>query len=47
VATAFGRACARRGLTIIYGGGSVGLMGVLADAALAAGGKVIGMIPAP
>ena len=45
VASAFGRACARRGFTIVYGGGSVGLMGVLADSALAAGGKVIGVIP--
>ncbi|HSK81363.1 MAG TPA: TIGR00730 family Rossman fold protein, partial [Thermoanaerobaculia bacterium] len=34
-----------RGITLIYGGGHVGLMGVLADAALAAGGKVIGVIP--
>src|SRR6266540_5947681 len=45
VATAFGRACARRGLAIVYGGGSVGLMGALADSALAAGGEVIGVIP--
>ena len=44
-AAAFGRACARRGLGIVYGGGRVGLMGVLADAALAAGGEVIGVIP--
>lgn len=36
---------ARRGLGIVYGGGSVGLMGVLADAALAAGVEVIGVIP--
>ncbi|PYN98692.1 MAG: TIGR00730 family Rossman fold protein [Candidatus Rokuibacteriota bacterium] len=36
-----------RGLGIVYGGGSVGLMGVLADAALAAGGEVIGVIPGP
>ena len=34
-----------RGLTIVYGGGNVGLMGVLADAARAAGGEVIGVIP--
>lgn len=34
-----------RGLEIVYGGGNVGLMGVLADAALAAGGHVIGVIP--
>jgi len=44
-AAAFGTACARRGLGVVYGGGSVGLMGTLADAALAAGGKVIGVIP--
>ncbi|MES2924823.1 MAG: TIGR00730 family Rossman fold protein [Verrucomicrobiota bacterium] len=43
-AAAFGAACARRGLGIVYGGGSVGLMGVLADSALAAGGEVIGVI---
>jgi len=47
VTAAFGAACARRGLGIVYGGGSVGLMGVLADAALAAGGEVIGVIPRP
>ncbi|MBA2363008.1 MAG: TIGR00730 family Rossman fold protein [Chloroflexia bacterium] len=35
----------RRGLRLVYGGGRVGLMGTLADAALAAGGKVIGVIP--
>ena len=44
-AAAFGTACAKRGLGIVYGGGSVGLIGVLADAALAAGGEVIGVIP--
>jgi uncharacterized protein (TIGR00730 family) len=36
---------ARRGIGIVYGGGRVGLMGVLADAALAAGGAVTGVIP--
>src|SRR5262249_25743939 len=36
---------ARRGLDLVYGAGHVGLMGVLADAALAAGGRVIGVIP--
>jgi len=36
---------ARRGLRLVYGGGNVGLMGVVADAALAAGGEVIGVIP--
>jgi uncharacterized protein (TIGR00730 family) len=45
VAAAFGRDLAEAGVTIIYGGASVGLMGVLADAALAAGGEVIGVIP--
>jgi hypothetical protein len=40
-----GTVLARRGLGLVYGGGSVGLMGVLADAALAAGGEVIGVIP--
>ena len=38
---------ARRGLGLVYGGGSVGLMGALADAALAAGVEVIGVIPRP
>lgn len=45
LAGSFGAACARRGLTVVYGGGGVGLMGTMADAALAAGGKVIGVIP--
>jgi uncharacterized protein (TIGR00730 family) len=40
-------ALARRGIGVVYGGGSVGLMGVLADAALAAGVEVIGVIPRP
>jgi uncharacterized protein (TIGR00730 family) len=40
-----GTALAERGLTLVYGGGNIGLMGVLADAALAAGGEVIGVIP--
>lgn len=40
-----GRAVAGHGLTLVYGGGHVGLMGVAADAALAAGGRVIGVIP--
>ena len=44
-AKAMGEAAARRGLTVVYGGGKVGLMGVMADAALAAGGEVIGVIP--
>ena len=40
-----GRELASRGLEIVYGGASVGLMGALADSALAAGGTVIGVIP--
>ncbi len=44
-AAALGRLLAESGKTLVYGGGSVGLMGVLADAALAHGGKVIGVIP--
>jgi hypothetical protein len=40
-----GEALAQRGLGLVYGGGRVGLMGALADAALAAGGEVIGVIP--
>lgn len=40
-----GEALAARGLGLVYGGGSVGLMGVLADAVLAAGGEAIGVIP--
>lgn len=40
-----GRTIAGRGLKLIYGGAAVGLMGELADAALAAGGHVIGVIP--
>lgn len=44
-ARAVGHEIARRGWTLVYGGGSVGLMGVLADAALAAGGRVVGVIP--
>ncbi len=39
------QAIVARGLGIVYGGGDIGLMGVLADAALAAGGEVIGIIP--
>jgi len=44
-AAAFGRTLAVRGIRIVYGAGNVGLMGVLADAALAAGGEVVGVIP--
>jgi uncharacterized protein (TIGR00730 family) len=42
---AFARGLAEAGVGIVYGGGAVGLMGVLADAALAAGGDVIGVMP--
>jgi uncharacterized protein (TIGR00730 family) len=41
----FGSAAAARGLGVVYGGGRVGLMGAVADAALAAGGEVLGVIP--
>ncbi len=40
-----GALLARNGFTIVYGGGGAGLMGALADAALAAGGEVIGVLP--
>ncbi len=40
-----GVALAKRGIRVVYGGGRVGLMGVLADAALEAGGEVVGIIP--
>lgn len=40
-----GAAIARRGMTVIYGAGSTGLMGAVADGALDAGGEVIGVIP--
>ncbi len=44
-ALALGAALARRGLGLVYGGGNVGLMGLLADAVLAGGGQVVGVIP--
>ena len=44
-AAALGRRLAREGIAVVYGGGNVGLMGVVADAALDAGGEVIGVIP--
>jgi uncharacterized protein (TIGR00730 family) len=44
-ARALAMALAARGTALVYGGGSVGLMGLAADAALAAGGRVIGVIP--
>jgi hypothetical protein len=40
-----GAALAREGIGVVYGGGRVGLMGAVADAALAEGGEVIGIIP--
>jgi|SRR5699024_164618 len=40
-----GAELARRGLRMVYGGGNVGLMGTVADAAVAAGGEVVGVIP--
>jgi len=40
-----GQLLAQRGITLVYGGGNVGLMGTLADACLAGGGRVIGVIP--
>ena len=40
-----GRTLAERGIGVVYGGGTRGLMGAVADAALAAGGEVIGVIP--
>ena len=40
-----GVALARAGLTLVYGGGKLGLMGIVADAVLAAGGRVVGVIP--
>jgi uncharacterized protein (TIGR00730 family) len=44
-ARGFGRALAEAGLTLVYGGGKVGLMGIVANEVLAAGGKAIGVIP--
>ena len=44
-AAELGRAIAAAGHDVVYGGGRVGLMGAVADAALAAGGRVIGVIP--
>lgn len=44
-ARALGRRLAQQGSTTIYGGGHVGMMGALADAALGAGGRVVGVIP--
>ena len=45
MALALGRLLADRGIGVVYGGASVGLMGAVADGALAGGGEVIGVIP--
>jgi uncharacterized protein (TIGR00730 family) len=45
LAAEFGAACAARGLRLVYGGSSRGLMGVAARAAAAAGGEVLGVMP--
>ena len=44
-AMALGRLLADKNITLVYGGGHVGMMGILADATLTAGGEVIGVIP--
>ena len=44
-AIALGDRIAKEGLQLVYGGGNVGLMGIVADAVLAAGGEVVGVIP--
>jgi uncharacterized protein (TIGR00730 family) len=44
-ATVLGQAMAAAGTTLVFGGGRVGLMGVTADAVLAGGGKIVGVIP--
>ncbi|MBD1918295.1 MULTISPECIES: TIGR00730 family Rossman fold protein [Cyanophyceae] len=44
-AQSLGAEMAEHGITLVYGGGNVGLMGAVADSVLAAGGKVIGVIP--
>jgi uncharacterized protein (TIGR00730 family) len=44
-AAALGEAMARREVGLVYGGGNCGLMGVVADAVLAGGGRVVGVIP--
>jgi uncharacterized protein (TIGR00730 family) len=45
MATRLGKALAQKGIWLVYGGASVGLMGAVADAVLANGGEVIGVIP--
>jgi uncharacterized protein (TIGR00730 family) len=44
-AAELGTAIAARGMGLVYGGGRIGLMGILADAAIAGGGRVVGVIP--
>src|SRR5688572_12638647 len=44
-AEALGRGLAARKIGLVYGGGNIGMMGAMADAALAAGGRVVGVIP--
>ena len=44
-AEALGQMLAERSIELVYGGGNVGLMGIVADACLAAGGKAVGVIP--
>lgn len=44
-AQTLGQTLAKRNITLVYGGGNIGLMGILADACLAAGGEAIGIIP--
>ena len=44
-ASRLGAAIAEQGLMLVYGGGKIGLMGILAEAALGAGGRVVGVIP--
>jgi uncharacterized protein (TIGR00730 family) len=44
-ARTMGRMLAERGIAVVYGGGRTGLMGALADSALAAGGEVVGVMP--
>ena len=45
-AVALGQGLAQQGITLVYGGGNIGLMGEVATAALDAGGRVVGVIPA-
>ena len=45
LASELGAALARSGIRLVFGGGGIGLMGMLADAALAGGGEVVGVIP--